>query len=300
MSKKIFLILACILLLGCNNGKESKVENAEVSEVTQNEVTNTKRDNKKEYKGYPTGDIVESKELYNENGIKLELIKGEYDEDSVNICIDLENNYGNRLSVETLKINFDGVDTSQFLFSLVPNEGKSRFFYEIPFDFMESMGKKNVSEIELKYLITDYETDANFYIDDIVIKTNLPFEEMDLVSESFSILSDESIELRGFDFIEEDEENIYFEIYLENKMDYGVQVMVEDLLINGYAVENYFNGYLPENTKGFNSIFLDFLALKHIGVDSKDDIKTMRFSISAVEVLNYEEIYKSGKITIDF
>lgn len=300
MLKKISLILIFILLIGCNNSEKSKVENTN-PKVTNGEVgIEETEEKKKEYSGYPTGEIVQSKELYNEEGIKLELVKGEYDEDSVNICVDLENNSGKRLSVETVKINFDGVDTSQYLFSLIPNEGKGRFYYEVPLDLMESMGKKNVSEIELKYSITDYETDENFYIENIIINTDLAYEEMDVESKSFLIVDDQTIKLRGFDFNDENEEVFYFEVYLENKLDYEVQMTIEDLLINGYAVENYFNCYLAENTKGFNSIFLDLEALKHIGVNSKNEIRTMKFSILAMDAVNYEEVYKSGNITIDF
>lgn len=161
------------------------------------------------------------------------------------------------------------------------------------------MGKKNISKIELKYLITDYETDEEFYIENI-IETNLPFEEMDISSQSFSILDDDALEFRGIDFEEEDEEVFYFKIYLENKLDYDVQISIEDLLINGYVVENYFNCPLAGNTKGFNQIFLNLVYLNNIGVYSKDDIKTMKFSISVTETVNYEEVYKSGSITIDF
>lgn len=303
MKKKYLLILLCIFLLGCgsdNNNTENNEENKPVAtEIKENEEEIIEEEIKT-YVGYPKGEVVKSGVLLEENGLKFELIKAVYDEDSLDVVIDLENLTGKTIKVYTNKVNVNGFNSESYVYNDIPDGGKARLYHEIFFYELENIGIKNVSEILLSYKIEDSKTFEIIDIAELIINTELPYEDpTKLASNTFSIVEGDGIYITGLG-LEENLDELIFGMYIENRTEQRIVFQLEEFMVNGYAVNAYLYGDLPEDTGSFLNISMDKYQMERIDIKSVGDIENIKFIIYGQESEAYEEVFRTGRIKIDF
>lgn len=308
MNKKILLVLTLLLILlsGCNN-KAAKTKNTTetetpISQSNENNNTDVSEEEVEVYIGYPEGEVSDRKVLYDEEGIKIELINVVYDEDSADVCIDFENLTGESLAVTLTKLEINGFHKEPYGNYTIPHKAKARFCEYIFFNDLEYMGFKNISEIIVGFSADEIESesDRNYIIEDLLIETNLPHEDSKkLGSNSFSVLEGDGIVVTGTGW-EGNQDESYFGLYIKNQTENKLGFAVEDVMINGYVLNSYIYCNLPEDSGGFTSMNFSSYELEKIGVKSVDDIKNFKFVIYGYGIPDYEEVFRSGRISIDF
>lgn len=315
--KKLIFFLVFALLVGCK-GQEAKP--VEESKESENQVsledkakagsqeahtdleTEEARELPKIYQGYPLGQVAGHKVLHESPKMKFELISMAYDEDSINITIDIENAEGQSLNVNLEKLIFDGIDLTGLYSHSLPFGAKLRAYHEVDLSNMELIGRKNVHEVLVSYEVLNKDWGELYRSGDLVFTSDLDLEGLEkLESETFPILESELVNIQGLTWLEgEGEFTPEFILLVENLAEEKINFYVRDLVVNGYAIDSYAFRDINPNTKGFIFIYLDADMLDHIGIDSQDKIKEIAFSLYGTDGESFQEVFNSGQISIEF
>jgi len=279
--KKLRVILMGLLLLLCMSACSNKQEkeNTDYTEKAQKKYIDNLVKGKIDQAENNMG--IEEELLYDENDVKITVLKMEKNEIQTILTLRIENQTEKDCTFYAEDISVNNCMIMGSCYQVVDAGKKANTKIYLHNDEMEACGIERIGKIEFSIKMHEKDKyDDMLSTGPLCVKTNYANENDYVYDDSGYVFYDDKDIKIVFKEISEDEMYLgpSLVFYVENKTNRSVAVMEEDFSVNGYMVNAYLSAYLPPGKCAFSYMTIMETDLNEYGIKEFSEIE-MSFRI---------------------